>query len=205
MSGSNVSIERSRGCGSSAKRALVTLLFPEFPLSSNSANKATFTPRELELGLDFGVAQSLWGTAQFPADAEDAKALIEKTRHYLQTLVMKQEIKDMCRNQHEQCTAWAVGGECKHNPAYMKQNCAPACLSCDYLTIEGRCPMDPNAPNAWKAGDLNAMFTQLTSEPYKTKYSVEILSSPATDGPWVITMENVLSEAEAEMMIQLGK
>ena len=49
------------------------------------------------------------------------------------------------------------------------------------------------------------MFTKLTSEPYLSKYSVEILSSPHLNGgPWVITMENVLSETEAEQFIELG-
>jgi hypothetical protein len=44
---------------------------------------------------------------------------------------------------------------------------------------------------------LNKMFERLTAEPYLSKYSVEILSSPETDDPWVITMENVVSEVEA--------
>ena len=75
------------------------------------------------------------------------------------------------------------------NPKDMKKNCAPACKSCDYLSIEGRCPIDPNAPRAWEEGDLNRMFNKLTQEPYLSQYSVQILSSPATNGPWVITME----------------
>jgi prolyl 4-hydroxylase len=71
--------------------------------------------------------------------------------------------------------------------------------------MESRCPLDPNAPEAWEAGDLNKMFEKLTSEPYKSQYSVEILSSPATDGPWVIQMENVVSEKEAQRLIELGQ
>jgi prolyl 4-hydroxylase len=68
------------------------------------------------------------------------------------------------------------------------------------LSIEGRCPIDPNAKPAWKPGDLNAMFEKLTSEPYLSKYDVKILSKD----PWVITMENVLSEIEANRLIELG-
>eukprot|EP00980_Cylindrotheca_fusiformis_P010140 scaffold2253_cov119-Cylindrotheca_fusiformis.AAC.15 len=79
------------------------------------------------------------------------------------------------------------------------------CKSCDYLSIEGRCPIDPNAPRAWEEGDLDKMFEKLTQEPYLSKYSVEVLSSPATtDGPWVITMEDVVSPEEAERLIELG-
>jgi prolyl 4-hydroxylase len=70
----------------------------------------------------------------------------------------------------------------------MKKNCAPACQSCDYLTVEGRCPIDPDAPNTWGPGDLNRMFTKLTQPP----------------NPWIITMENVVNNTEAERLIELG-
>jgi prolyl 4-hydroxylase len=87
----------------------------------------------------------------------------------------------------------------------MKKSCAPACKSCDYLSIEGRCPLDPDAPNTWSAGDLNAMFVRLTKEPYLSMYETKILSSPEMNGgPWVITMENVVSEKEANTLIELG-
>lgn len=86
----------------------------------------------------------------------------------------------------------------------MKRNCAPLCKSCEYLSVEGRCHIDPNAPTAWQPGDLNKMFEKLTQEPYLSKHSVETLSSPATDGPWIITMENVVTEDEAERLIELG-
>ena len=49
------------------------------------------------------------------------------------------------------------------------------------------------------------MFTKLSTEPYLTQYSVEVLSSPKWNGgPWIITMENVIDESEAEQLIQLG-
>jgi hypothetical protein len=85
------------------------------------------------------------------------------------------------------------------------------------MTVEGRCPLDPNAKHAWAPGDLDKMFTKLTSEPYLSEYEVEILSSPhwdesetnlkATNGkglPWIITMENVVTEEEALRLIELG-
>jgi prolyl 4-hydroxylase len=82
----------------------------------------------------------------------------------------------------------------------MKTNCAPACHTCTFLTVEGRCPIDPDAPNAWAAGDLDKMFLKLTTDPFFDKYEVQILSSD----PWVITLENVVSESEAERLIELG-
>lgn len=87
----------------------------------------------------------------------------------------------------------------------MKKECAPACLSCEFLVFEARCPMDVNKlEDVWKAGDLNAMFEKLTSEPYLSQYSVQTLSSPATGGPWVIQLDNVLSKEEADHLIELG-
>jgi prolyl 4-hydroxylase len=86
----------------------------------------------------------------------------------------------------------------------MQIDCAPACHSCEKRTIEGRCPIDPDAPIAWKEGELNKMFERLTQEPYLTEYGVQTLSSPATNGPWVITMENVVGADEAERLIELG-
>ena len=60
-------------------------------------------------------------------------------------------------------------------------------------------------PDVWEAGDLEKTFQKLTSEPYLSKYEVEILSSPeTTSGPWIIQMENVISEEEAESLIRLG-
>jgi hypothetical protein len=90
-----------------------------------------------------------------------------------------------------------------HAATDMKKDCAPACRSCEFLSIEGRCPMDPDAPEAWGPGDLDKTFTRLTQEPYLSEYEVQVWSSPP-DGPWVITMENVVSAEEAERLIELG-
>jgi prolyl 4-hydroxylase len=86
----------------------------------------------------------------------------------------------------------------------MYEQCGPVCNSCEALTLDTKCPLDPNAPNAWAPGDLNQMFEKLTSEPYKSKYSVEILSSPETEGPWVITMDDFVSAEEAIRLVELG-
>ena len=50
------------------------------------------------------------------------------------------------------------------------------------------------------------MFERLTNEPYASQYSVTILSAPnmTKPGPWVILMEDVLSEMEAQRLIDLG-
>lgn len=113
---------------------------------------------------------------------------------------------ELCKNQREECAYWAFMGECKKNADYMKVECGPVCSACEALTLDYECPLDPPiSQDAWKEGDLNKMFEKLTSEPYKSQYSVEILSSPETNGPWVIQMDDVVSEKEAWRLIELGE
>ena len=158
---------------------------------------------KMDAGTDIGVAQVL--AKVFWKNEATFSTRILEARNYLGGVQLNPALLELCRNQHEHCTVWALAGECDANPTYMKRNCAPACFSCDYLSIEARCPIDPNATNAWEPGDLNAMFTRLTSEPFLSQYSVEILSSPdTTGGPWVITMDNVVNEGEVKRLIELG-
>ncbi len=87
----------------------------------------------------------------------------------------------------------------------MRVRCAPMCQSCQDLTLESRCPLDPNEPDAWGPGDLNRLFERWISEPNLSNYSMQVLSSPATDGPWVITLEDFVTEQEAKRLIDLGE
>ena len=80
-------------------------------------------------------------------------------------------------------------------------NCGPICNSCAWNDYHIRCPFDPDAEPAWEPGDLNTMFEKIVAD---TKYDVQVLSSPETDGPWVITIDNFITEAEAKRFIQLG-
>jgi prolyl 4-hydroxylase len=68
------------------------------------------------------------------------------------------------------------------------------------LLIENRCPIDKDAEAAWESGSLNAMFEHLISEPIASKYPVTILSRD----PWVVTLDDVVSEDEALRLIELG-
>jgi prolyl 4-hydroxylase len=54
------------------------------------------------------------------------------------------------------------------------------------------------------------MFEKLTTDPEFQKYTPEILSRPGqpigkySDGPWVVLLHNVLTEEEANKLIELG-
>jgi len=82
----------------------------------------------------------------------------------------------------------------------MVSACGPACMSCDQLLLENRCPIDKSAEPAWKPGSLNAMFEYLISEEVTSKYPATILSRD----PWVVTLDDVVSEEEALRLIELG-
>jgi prolyl 4-hydroxylase len=93
----------------------------------------------------------------------------------------------------------------------MTIQCSPACMTCEQLDIDVRCPFDKNAPTIWGPGDLNTMFERIVVSPANEQYNVTIHSSPVSykdhegdDGPWVITLDDFLSPAECERLIQMG-
>jgi prolyl 4-hydroxylase len=105
----------------------------------------------------------------------------------------------------------------------MKLQCAPACFTCDLLSFETRCPMTvDDSMNAWSPGSLNAMFEQIATDPYyQQQYDIQVISRPniagaeelpkddtssnsSNDAPWVIVIDNFLTDAECETLIQLG-
>jgi len=121
-----------------------------------------------------------------------------------------QDVRVECQLRHARCTEWAVQGECTANPGYMTTACAPACLSCRNLQRHVRCPLDTSSgPTALaKPGDLYHMFQRILTDPQFDVYQPMALSHPTNatvdDAPWVIVLENVLSSAECETMIQLA-
>jgi hypothetical protein len=53
-------------------------------------------------------------------------------------------------------------------------NCAAACQNYEFLSFEKRCPFYPDAPNAWKKGDLNQFFVNITTLPEFQIYDANI-------------------------------
>lgn len=170
-------------------------------IAEKKKKERVWTQNELTVGADMGKPQVLEDMS-FRVSEEESSARIGASREHLQNSDFDDDLLEICKNKHESCTAWAIAGECDKNANYMVTNCAPACMTCDKLTIESRCPVDPNAKAAWEPGSLDAMFRHLTSEPIASQYNVTILSSPPN--PWVVTLENVTSEEESKRLIELG-
>ncbi|KAG7363693.1 2-oxyglutarate/Fe(II) oxygenase [Nitzschia inconspicua] len=152
-----------------------------------------------------------FGSAQRVKEVDNAKnktvQILGETYQYMMGLFKNdtaESFRDGCHCRNDNCALWAANGECENNPDYMLLYCAPVCQSCHHLSVEHRCPYDEDVPTVWGPGDLNKMFERITTDPfYVEKYQPNILSQPP-EGPWVVTMENVVSQEECEKMIELA-
>lgn len=166
--------------------------------------------------ITFGEVQSIDGTR-----AEETQQKIDEIIDYMRNEVHAKpeyiSVRKECINRHELCAFWAVIGECDKNPAYMTLNCAPSCKTCLLIDIKNRCPMDPSVKDVFGPGDLDTMFENIVKlDGESQKYTPVIHSRPSYPegvskdeagyqlGPWVITLENFLSDEECDEMIKLG-
>jgi prolyl 4-hydroxylase len=165
-------------------------------------------------GANLGVPQNLH------VMPDSVLEVVQEARDYVENTVMVEpryeSVRTLCRNQNQDCALWAAQGECEENPPFMRENCAPVCFSCEDLHVDAKCPLDPNAKNAWYPGDLNRMFERMTTDPAFQQYTPTVMSRPdligddteeTADyqlGPWVLVLEDFVSADEAERMIQAG-
>lgn len=140
---------------------------------------------------------------------------------YMRELVLAQDkfkyVRRKCQNQYEHCTLWAAIGECEKNPNFMQLKCAPACMSCDQLSTELRCPFDPeHASHTWLPGDVNKFFQRITTDPkYQGLMNLTIYSRPGMESkytinntkresPWIVAFDGFLTDEECDTLVELG-
>ena len=104
---------------------------------------------------------------------------------------------------------------------YYHHSTQPACFSCEKIDHRIRCPFDQKAKKAWKAGDVDEMFTRITTDPKFVRYQPKIHSRPPEeltsfvpavhdtripdgDAPWLVTLDNFLTDEECDRLIELG-
>jgi len=75
-----------------------------------------------------------------------------------------------CADEAADCKAWARLGQCEANPRYMKVKCSASCDTCDWAVFEERCALDPAAISAVAPGDMEAMFSRLTTSAAYASY-----------------------------------
>jgi hypothetical protein len=71
---------------------------------------------DLRVGADIGELQDLENAGAFYIDEALILARIVESREYLKRFPKSLE----CKNQHKDCTRWALVGECDKNPSYSK-------------------------------------------------------------------------------------
>jgi prolyl 4-hydroxylase len=72
------------------------------------------------------------------------------------------------------------------------------------LHVETRCPMDPDALEAFaEPGDMSKMFERIAYSPEFEQFQPVVVSKPP-EGPWMLLFENIISDEEAERLIELG-
>lgn len=171
----------------------------------------------------FGVEQTLPDN-----DSKDYEVTVEtihNTAKYMMEMWSNDEHNNYnykCKNIHEDCCFWAAtGDECEENQEYMLRECAPACQLCHLLDIRLRCPEVPGNDPVYKPGDLNRLFENIVDNAdgkgEYTKYNPKALSRPklnrdgiaanmndAIDGPWIVLLENFVSDVEADALIAAG-
>jgi prolyl 4-hydroxylase len=92
----------------------------------------------------------------------------------------------------------------------MLTECAPACFSCDQLLFEARCPIpdkdELTTQNVFRGGDMNKMFERIVAEYEKTTVLLKpgMPNPKYDDSPWVITIDDFISEEECKALIELG-
>jgi ShK domain-like len=82
---------------------------------------------------------------------DDIRAGVAETVMYLMDEVYQEDryqlVRSTCRATHAECAyRAAVLDDCENETTmdWMLEHCAAACLACDLLHVEARCPIDPN-------------------------------------------------------------
>lgn len=183
----------------------------------------------LELVQSYGERQVVEGS-----EASKTMLVLRKMHVYMKNFVHREnpthsltpDTIKKCTNRQSMCAFWAAIGECEANVAFMATNCAPSCQTCHLIDFATRCPpLGKDAVPAMKAGDLHRMFerivatapgNQTSTEDMKVAvpdgmppYTVTIHGRPGVedgdmDSPWVITLDNFLTDEECDRLVELG-
>ena len=145
---------------------------------------------------------------------KETLAEIQKMEKFMREEVPKPEydkVRDECINRHELCAFWAAMGECEANPGYMKLHCAPCCQTCLLIDFDERCKVDPDVKDSMEPGELHGMFERIVKDPEYTRDGrLKVLSQPNDPeadnvfGPWIITIDDFITEEECNRLIELG-
>jgi len=110
---------------------------------------------------------------------------------------------DDCVDRHKTCVTWADHGQCPKNPGWMAVNCPLSCNYChlrDPLVRCDRARLNISTEHIYKSGDLDDMFSSIDRD-FGDRCEVNVLSK----SPWVVTLDNFVSDEEIEAILSSVK
>ena len=166
---------------------------------------------------------------------EEVEYIISQTNIYMKQIATEDKYKDTineCKNVDPNCSIWALDDGCDDNPTYMKDKCAPACQSCVHmLELKEKCALssDPSL-DVIKPGEMDQLFENMIHSAEIMGFEPKVWSRPVKkysdntseddtlscqnyitnqcniqDGPWVITLENFISDEEIAHLMTWGR
>lgn len=97
------------------------------------------------------------------------------------------------------CELWKEGGHCESAFTYMLSECTKTCNLCHLMDPQVRCKRSTMGlvdKPAYEKGQMQVMFENI-SKKYSDKYEINVLSS----SPWIITLDNFLSDLEIKTLL----
>lgn len=158
-----------------------------------------------------------------------AMYISKRSEEYIEELENELEdyrrVRAYVRNADPFCLLLAANDYCTQPgfSVWFTTHCCIACRTCHLLHYYSDCPMagEERGKPAIKSGDLHATFHRITTDQeIMQKYQPVIHSHGMPNGvywpenddisdlkysPWVVTLENVLSDNECDRLIKLGK
>ena len=163
----------------------------------------------IKVDTDYGLKQNVMeGTEVEPLLRAWNKRTVKYIRDFRMDFNNNGKTARKCESRNEQCLMWALQGDCKNNPEFMNQVCAPQCQTCHLLNLDENCPREDFAADAYDPGDLNRVFEAIVaegSEYTKNGHTVHSRPTADADAPWVITLDGFVSDEEIERMMFFSK
>ena len=136
----------------------------------------------------------------------EAEVMLSDCRKTCRTCSYEKLIRGVseCKDTHGECANWARMGECENNKRFMLNGCSVSCGVC--ASKKAGCSRRNVVPGVLAPNGLTDMFKAAPHD--FPQYSPTFLSTPQhplQGGPYILQFEDVVSEEEASVIIELAR